>query len=693
MEKADTEKLKNKIEEMSNTILKTFSTKTNINTLWDYFKTKCSEIMEDCIPSKTTSTRISQPWITKELRTLSRRKQKLYDRAKKTRKTRDWNLYNEMKKLVQKKCREAYSSYINNIICSEEASPKLFWNYIKNKKNDRCGVAPLKRNGLTFSDSTTKANILNSQFSSVFTSEDLSNMPSMGKSSTPDIQPITIHHTGVTKLLSSLNPHKATAPDSIPARLLKETAKEITPALSLIFQASTNQGKIPSDWKTAVVAPVFKKGDRGQPSNYRPISLTSICCKIMEHIIHSSVLSHLEKYNILSDEQHGFRKKRSCETQLVLTINDLAKALDAGEQIDSILLDFSKAFDKVPHKRLLMKLDHYGVRNNILSWIQDFLSDRTQTVVLEGKASSTNPVTSGVPQGTVLGPLLFLAYINDMPGYARSQTRLFADDCLMYRKVKTTSDCVQLQEDLDNLIRWEQLWQMQFNPDKCEVLTITKKRKQLNFNYTIHGHILQHVDSAKYLGLNISKNLSWNTHVDAVTKKANNTLAFLRRNIGSCPQTAKERAFTTFVRPTIEYAAAIWDPPTQRNINALEMVQRRGARFVMNDYQQTSSVTNMISKLGWEELKMRRARIKTILLFKIVNHLVDIPPEPFLIPTGAITRGHNIRFLLPHTRTITMQYSFFPSAIRTWNTLPQELASMTSLEGFRQALANTTIVP
>ena len=167
------------------------------------------------------------------------------------------------------------------------------------------------------------------------------------------------------------------------------------------------------------------------------------------------------------------------------------------------------------------------------TWIQDFLSDRTQNVVLEGNSSSTNPVASGVPQGTVLEPLLFLVCINDMPGYARSQTSLFADDCLVYRKVSSTSDSTQLQEDLDNLIKWEQQWQMQFNPDKCEVLTITKKRKPLHHDYTIHGHILQHVDSTKYLGLNISKNLSWKTHIDAITKKANNTLAFLRRNIGT----------------------------------------------------------------------------------------------------------------------------------------------------------------
>jgi hypothetical protein len=215
---------------------------------------------------------------------------------------------------------------------------------------------------------------------------------------------------------------------------------------------------------------------------------------------------------------------------------------------------------------------------------------------------------------------------------------------------------------------------MQFNPDKCEVLTITKKRKPLHHDYTIHGHILQLVDSTKYIGLIIS----WNTYVDVITKKANNTLAFFkRRNIGTYPQSAKERALTTFVLPTIEYSAAVWDPPTQRNISALERVQRRGARFLMKDYRQTSSVISMMSQLGWEEHRLiRRTHIKTILLFKIVNNVVDIPPEPFLIPTCAITRGHIVRFLQPHTRTITMQYSFFPRAIRTWNTQPKQLASM-----------------
>ena len=230
---------------------------------------------------------------------------------------------------------------------------------------------------------------------------------------------------------------------------------------------------------------------------------------------------------------------------------------------------------------------------------------------------------------------------------------------------------------------------MQFNSDKCEVLSITKKRKPIRHEYHIHGHILEQVDSTKYLGP--SKDLSWNIHTDIVTKKTNNTLAFLRRNIGSCPQKAKERAFNPFVRPTVEYATSVWDPHTQRNTNTLEMVQRRGARFVQNDYRRTSSVTNMLHDLNWETLQSRRSKVKVIHLYKITNHLIDIPSRPNLIPTGASTRGHNIKFLQPHCRTMVYQFSFFPSAIRKWNSLPTQLVSLPTLEGFRQALTTTTI--
>ena len=416
---------------------------------------------------------------------------------------------------------------------SDGENKKKLYSFVKNKKCDSSGVASLKKDGNTVGEARGKAEVLNSQFSSVFTEEGDSPIPNLGTRSTPDAPNIQVGRNCVMKLLRGLKPHKAKGPDEISSRFLKEMASPITPALTLIYQASLEKGQISDEWKTANVAPIFKKGDKSKPSNYRPVSLTSIFCKIVKHILHSHIF---EGHHILSDFQHGFRKHRSCKSQLILTINDLARGLDNPQQIDGILLDFSKAFDKIPHRQLSDKLHHYGVRGKTLSWIQSFLAGRIQQVTLEGQTSSTSPVTPGVPQGTVLGPVLFLVFINDLPSRVKATPRLFADDCFLYRIINSPEDAQALQEDPDALQQWEKDWLMSFNPDKCEVIRITKKRKPIDANYTIHGKELGHTKNAKYLGVLISDTLSWNAHVDTVTKKANNITAFLRRNLSNCPQ-------------------------------------------------------------------------------------------------------------------------------------------------------------
>ena len=259
---------------------------------------------------------------------------------------------------------------------------------------------------------------------------------------------------------------------------MKETAEVTAPILKLIFERSLNTGDVPYDWRIANVTPIYKKGERCDPQNYRPISLTSICCKILEHIISSHLMKHLENNNLLYEYQHDLRHNRSCETQLVSFINDLAKSYDNGKQTDVILMDIAKAFDTVPHNRLRHKLQWYGIIGNTYQWISSFLSDRHQKVVIDNVSSDSVPVVSGVPQGTVLGPILFIIYMNDViENIKHSKIWLFADDIILYKEITTFRDAQQLQEDLESLQLWEGTWLLKFSIPKCHVIKITRAIK------------------------------------------------------------------------------------------------------------------------------------------------------------------------------------------------------------------------
>ena len=595
---------------------------------------------------------------------------------------------------VQYEIRKAGKKYMTDVICDKDNTNKL-WSYIKSKGQEFIGVAPLKnQQGFLKSDNQSKANILNEQFKSVFTNENHTNFPDKGPSPFPSMTNINITEHGVYKLLKNQKPHKATGPDEVPAFILRSAAQQLAPILTQIYRHSLDIGAVPQDWRDAWVVPIFKKGERHIPANYRPVSLTSIACKIMEHIIHSSIMKHFDANNILSDAQHGFRYKRSCESQLVITVQEIVKRLAKGSQVDIILLDFAKAFDKVPHARLLHKLSYYGVNHNTVTWIKSFLKNRNQNVVLEGAKSTSAQVLSGVPQGSVLGPLLFLAYINDMPEtITHSEIRLFADDTILFRAINGTIDSQLLQEDLTALENWENRWQMSFNPSKCTVIRVApnKSKTAIHTNYQLHGHTLEIVDSNKYLGVTLTSNLSWDKHVDNVAAKGNRTLGFIRRNLKDCTRTVKETSYTAIVRPTIEYAATVWDPTSQSKIKALENIQRRAARFVTNNYTDRTPgcVTNMITSLGWLSLEHRRHNSRLCMLYKIQHNLIDINKDLYIRHNDSRTRGQH-RLFQERTNNETYRNSFFQRTVRDWNLLPTSTVAAATIEEFR---ANLMVSP
>jgi len=599
---------------------------------------------------------------------------------------------------------------VNDVIQDgfEVNNSKPFWKYIKSKQQDHIGVSPLKSKGTLFTDSKSKAKILIDQFKSVFTLDTDSELPRLPTFEGKKLENIVITVEGVEKLLKNIKPFKACGPDSIPNMVLSKCASELAPALARIFQKSLNTGLLPDDWLKANVSSVYKKGDKHLAENYRPISLTSVACKLLEHVICKHLVSHLESNKILTNLNHGFRSGYSCDSQLLTTLHDLFRSHDLGHQIDVAILDFSKAFDTVPHKRLLHKLGSYGIEGTTHTWLTNFLSRRTMQVVLDGETSEEINVASGVPQGTVLGPLLFLCFINDLPDSVRSQVRLFADDCLLYRTIGNRSDHHVLEEDLQNLHSWAKTWGMKFNSKKCYILSINQKSSHF---YSLGDEVLKEVTINPYLGVLISNDLKWQAHIQNICKKSNSVLGLLRRNLRGCPQHCKRIAYTSLVRSKLEYAAVVWDPYLQGDIDSLERVQHRAARFITGDYhsRNTGCVTRMLQEQNLPSLEHRRKELRLTHMYKVVEGLIPgLPPENFLQPkklgrsirTSTRLRGYASKnvversvtnndrpFQILHANSNQFKNSFFIRTVIDWNHLASSAVNAESPEAFRSALS------
>ena len=403
---------------------------------------------------------------------------------------------------------------------------------------------------------------------------------------------------------------------------------------------------------------------------------------MLEHIVYSQTMQHLQKHNILSEYQHRFRSGCSTETQLLKVINLFADAIEMSSQVDAIALDFSKAFDVVPHERLLLKLDYYGIRE-LKPWFRDFLSGRTQTVVVEGQKSREVEVTSGVPQGTVIGPLCFLIFINDLPlEVYNSFTGIFADDTLLAKQINSASDSIQLQEDLTRLEKWTETWGMKFNAGKCEVMSVTNKRSPFKNKYWLDGVCLQEKKKLKYLGLTIDNKISFSEHIEEKAKSSTTVLNMIRRNLYFAPSEVKAKAYMATVRPILEYGAVCWSPVSDKHKKTIETVQNNAAKFVRNYYPKKGhydeySISNVVKELGWTSLEERRNRARCTMVYKILNNELILPPDMLTRKThtrptrscSTVLVGVENELKVPSNRTINSGNTFFYQAPHLWNTI------------------------
>ena len=564
-----------------------------------------------------------------------------------------------------------------------KTNPKVFYKYMHSKRKVKEAVSSLKDENNKFTESAKDtANLLASFFSSTFVQEPYGPLQKdFYKNCENLIADLNISVVDVKKLLQKANPSKSPGPDNINPKLLLSLAEneQFVNSVTLLFKACFETGCIPLEWKTANVVALHKKGSKTLASNYRPISLTCILCKMYEQLIRVHLMNHVR--TAITDKQHGFLSGRSCLSNLLEAIDVIFDMIASGETVDIFYLDFQKAFDTVPHFRLFVKLSSFGIHGKTLNVIRDFLFGRTFSVSVGDSKSKPFNVSSGVPQGSVLGPILFLLYINDLPDSIKNAVLLFADDLKMIAKSSTKE---LNQQDINSLASWQDKWLLKFNTkdNKCKVIH-AGKNNPCN-QYYMGDVLLPVVETEKDLGVTISKNLDFIDYINSSINKANSMIAWVTRTFVSREKEVMLKIYKSMIRPHIEYCVQLWSPlPAHGNwrlILAIEDVQRKFTRLINNigllPYK------SRLEKLGLTTLLERRARGDLIETFKIVNGIANYGESLF-----RFSRSGDKLLSRPGDEH-RVKHSFFARrVIKYWNKLPSPVKFSKSIDSFKNNLS------
>jgi hypothetical protein len=457
---------------------------------------------------------------------------------------------------------------------------------------------------------------------------------------------------------------------------LQQLLEEVAPALKIIFSRSLEEGEVPMDWRTANVTPIFKKGVKADPGNYRPVSLTSVCCKVLESIIRDDLMEHLLRNNLMRESQHGFMARKSCTTNLLEFLETLTRTVDEGNAMDVIFLDFAKAFDKVPHRRLLAQLEAHGVKGKVLRWIGAWLSGRKQRVVLNGACSGWENVLSGVPQGSVLGPILFLVFINNLDAMAHLSTEIkkFADDTKLAQEIKSAADNGHLQASLDRLTEWAETWGMSFNVSKCKVMHIGQRNP--GHEYTMMGKKLAATNEERDIGVTVSSSLRPSAQCNKAAGTATAVLGQISRAFHYRDRHTFVGLYKQYVRPHIEFAVQAWSPWTLQDREVLEKVQKKVVGMVSGLRGRTYE--EKLEELGLTTLEERRHQADMVQVYKIVTGKDNVKGETWfkMAAEGAVRTRQAaglMNILKPRTRLEIRSNFFSVRVIESWNDIPVKI--------------------
>jgi len=659
----------------------------------DIIYSKYKEVMDLYIPrSKTNSKQAKKPWMTRQIINKIRQRDKLCKKLKNTNATENItqiNLkYKRLRNQVKWEIRRAIKKHEMSLADQAKSNPKAFWRYVKAKTKVKGQVEKLRQGGRTIETPQEIANTLNNYFASVFTPDHTRTLPRKELRTTAKLYNMIFKPDDIESHISKLKPNKSPGPDEISPRVLKETAHEMSDALSMLFNKSMEEGQVPEKWKVASVTPVHKKGSKTDPGNYRPVSLTSVLGKLMESMMTSEISNYLANNNLLSPHQHGFTNGRSTVTNLLETMQYITDGWDKKEEIHTIYTDFQKAFDKVPHRKLLLKLENYGIGDKLLNWIANFLSKRKQFVTIEDKKSNECEVLSGVPQGSVLGPALFVLYINDLPDKIYSNVKMFADDTKIYKKIKTNEDANELQESMNQISEWCEKWGMGLHPDKCKVMKIGNRQKHnVTYNIIANNQLIPiaEAEEEKDLGVIVDSKISFKKHINEKCKKARQLTMLIRRSFEYLSPEVFRKLYIAIVRPHLEYAQSIWSPYHNGEIDKIEKVQRRATKQIQELRYKTYEERLRVLKLP--TLKYRRLRGDLIEMYKLTHNIYNIDSSS-LFQFNATNRGNNYKIYKPICRTDKRKYFFTNRTINYWNKLDNKTVNSDNINILKVNLDN-----
>jgi hypothetical protein len=662
----------------------------NVDDKWMELKMILQKVIEKYVPKSANKRKQEKcPWINYKVKKTIKSRNRLWKKYSNTKDYGYYLKYVEMRNNVVKEIRKAKNIFEKKLVNSIKQNPKSFYSYVRSRAKTKDKVGPLKdQNGKLVLDDKDRAQLLNTFFSSVFTEENMTQIPEVKNrddtgGDDEKLNEIKIDSIMVFNKLARLKEGKAPGDDGFVPLFLKQVASEICYPLAEIFNSSLKEGVVPLDWRIANVTPIYKKGSRQEPGNYRPISLTSQIGKLLESIIRDEIVIHLRERKLIGDTQHGFTQKRSCLTNLLEFMEIITQYVDDGHPVDVIYLDFQKAFDKVPHARLIKKVKAHGINGKILTWIEAWLSGRLQRVVLNGSKSDWTEVMSGVPQGSVLGPLLFVIFINDIDDNIVNEILKFADDTKLLGAVSTKEEVDELRKDLHKLFCWSQEWQMLFNVAKCGVVHIGHNNPKEN--YTLGGIQIDTLHEERDLGVIIDESLKCRKQCAKAVNAANATLGMIKRSFVNREKQTILSLYKSVVRPKLEYCIQAWRPHLAKDIELIERVQHRATKLISSLRKETYETR--VKLLGLTTLETRRLRGDLIEAFKIMKGFEDVSWNKFFtMSSSKQLRGHSLKLYKPSFRLDIRKYSFSQRVINEWNLLPDELLECKTVNNFKKYL-------